>query len=50
MWKFTAVLRQIGMSDVNCIRHASTPIIKFKTSKTGIKLDCDVNVNDLGGW
>jgi hypothetical protein len=50
MWKFSAVLRQIGMQEVVCIRHASTPIIKFKTTNTGVKLDCDVCVNDLGGW
>ena len=50
MWKFSAVLRQIGMQEVNCIRHASTPIIKFKSTNTGVKLDCDVCVNDLGGW
>lgn len=50
MWKFSAVLRQIGMQEVIAIKHASTPIIKFKTTNTGVKLDCDVCVNDLGGW
>ncbi|ORY28462.1 hypothetical protein BCR39DRAFT_202078 [Naematelia encephala] len=42
------VLWSIGMVDCLPIVHASTPIIKFKDASNG--QECDLNVNDLGGW
>ncbi|OCF54937.1 hypothetical protein L486_07593 [Kwoniella mangroviensis CBS 10435] len=41
-------LRDSGMREVQPIPGASTPIVKFK-DPTG-KMECDINVNDLGGW
>ncbi|WVQ65803.1 uncharacterized protein L199_003981 [Kwoniella botswanensis] len=41
-------LRDAGMREVQPIPGASTPIVKFK-DPTG-KMECDINVNDLGGW
>lgn len=37
------------MHDAFAIAAASTPIVKFKDA-FGSGSECDVNVNDLGGW
>ncbi|OXB37463.1 hypothetical protein J007_02836 [Cryptococcus neoformans] len=39
-------LREAGFEDVESIAAASTPINKFKYRDQ----ECDLNVNDLGGW
>lgn len=45
------VLRQQGFRDVIGIYGASTPIVKFKTdAPDGGSMECDLNINDLGGW
>lgn len=36
------------MLDTFAVVSATTPIVKFVDPAGG--LDCDVNVNDLGGW
>ncbi|WWC62545.1 uncharacterized protein I303_105141 [Kwoniella dejecticola CBS 10117] len=41
-------LRRAGMREVQPIAAASTPIVKFKDPQ-GI-IECDINMNDLGGW
>ncbi|WRT67792.1 uncharacterized protein IL334_004766 [Kwoniella shivajii] len=41
-------LRRAGMQAVQPIPGASTPIVKFMDPQG--KLECDINVNDLGGW
>ncbi|ORX40051.1 hypothetical protein BD324DRAFT_679114 [Kockovaella imperatae] len=46
------VIGELGMINIYCIHAASTPIVKF-TDRGGISRkvwDCDINVNDLGGW
>ena len=42
------LLRRAAFTDVQGIFHATTPIVKFRDQRAG--LDCDINVNDLGGW
>lgn len=35
------------------IRGANTPIVKFTVGDSGNttkRLECDININDLGGW
>ncbi|WWC70744.1 uncharacterized protein I206_104695 [Kwoniella pini CBS 10737] len=41
-------LRASGMREVQPIAAASTPIVKFKDTQ-GV-IECDINMNDLGGW
>jgi len=36
------------MRETFAIVSATTPIVKFKDPSA--KMECDVNVNDLGGW
>jgi hypothetical protein len=43
------VLRRMGMSNVFGIYNASTPIVKFVPPGEE-REECDINVNDLGGW
>ncbi|WVW84643.1 hypothetical protein I302_106677 [Kwoniella bestiolae CBS 10118] len=47
-YDLASCLREAGMREVQPIPSASTPIVKFK-DPTG-KMECDINVNDLGGW
>lgn len=42
------ILRQMDYRDVQGIPGATTPIVKFRDPSHGF--DCDLNVNDLGGW
>lgn len=42
------ILRQNGYRDVQGIPAATTPIVKFRDAAGDF--DCDINVNDLGGW
>lgn len=49
------MLRNMGMRDVQPIRGANTPIVKFTVGDSGNmssskRLECDININDLGGW
>ena len=44
----TSVLLDAGMTSAEYITGASTPIVKF-SDPTGLK-ECDLSVNDLGGW
>jgi hypothetical protein len=46
--QLATILRQDGYRDVQGIPAASTPIVKFRDANGGF--DCDINVNDLGGW
>lgn len=41
-------LAKIGMRETMPIISATTPIVKFKESSG--RMECDINVNDLGGW
>jgi DNA polymerase sigma len=41
-------LQDIGMTATEAILHANTPIVKFRYPRAN--LECDINVNDLGGW
>ena len=41
-------LSELGMRGAQAILGASTPIVKFTDESHGV--ECDVNVNDLGGW
>ena len=45
-------LRRAGYRDVIGIYGATTPIAKFKAGSlaSGDEKECDLNVNDLGGW
>lgn len=36
-----------GVSDCQTVRGASVPIVKFKYRDS---IECDINVNDMGGW
>jgi len=47
MDKLASVLRKGGMRNCRVISFATTPIVKFY-SPSG--LQCDIGVNDLGGW
>lgn len=42
------LLRRSGFTEVVGIYNATTPIAKFRDPMG--KFDCDINVNDLGGW
>ncbi|EIW66756.1 hypothetical protein TREMEDRAFT_34518 [Tremella mesenterica DSM 1558] len=44
--KLSRKLSANGMTDIEIIRFATCPIIKF----THGEFKCDINVNDLGGW
>lgn len=53
LYKVSGILRNMGMDGVIVIRGANTPIVKFKAgSIDGSRkdLECDININDLGGW
>jgi hypothetical protein len=39
----------MGMTDVFGIYNANTPIVKFVPPGRE-REECDINVNDLGGW
>lgn len=36
-----------GVSDCQTVRGATVPIVKFKYRNN---IECDINVNDMGGW
>ena len=42
-------LVRYGMLEAQPIPSANTPIVKFKEHGS-YALDCDININDLGGW
>jgi hypothetical protein len=48
LWTLARFLKDAGMTRVNPIVGASTPIIKFEDPQGPTQ--CDLNVNDLGGW
>ena len=48
LYKLADALRSAGMDMVQPVVHASAPIVKFRDPVTG--KNCDLNVNDLGGW
>lgn len=53
LYKVTHMLKNMGMRDVMPIRGANTPIVKFTVADSGNtfkRLECDININDLGGW
>lgn len=41
-------MRSLGMYKVESIK-ATTPIVKFSGGPRS-RMQCDINVNDLGGW
>lgn len=53
LYRLSGLLRNMGMHGVTTIRGANTPIVKFKVANFDSQtkdLECDINVNDLGGW
>ena len=48
MYALESQLRQMGMINTQAIAHAATPIVKFVDEVENT--ECDINVNDLGGW
>lgn len=53
LYRLSGLLKNMGMRDVTVIRGANTPIVKFTvgdSQNAPARLDCDININDLGGW
>lgn len=47
MRRLADYLRAGGMNNVQPVSFATTPIVKFQTWSN---IQCDITVNDLGGW
>ena len=50
LWDLAGALTRNGLRNAVAITGATTPIVKFKSIDGDGILECDLNVNDLGGW